>query len=99
MAAVLTASLSATPLTFLFVRCALAAIFTVAAVSKVMDRTGTQIAVAEFGVPERFAPVAAVAVMFTEIATESTTRSPTGGRPSLHSSRRAATRAWNWQPN
>ncbi len=68
MGAALTASLSATPLAFLFVRCALAAIFAAAAVSKAVDRKATLTAVTEFGVPERFAPFAAVAVVIAEIA-------------------------------
>lgn len=68
MVTVLTASVAPWPLTFLLLRCALAAIFAAAAVSKALDRKGTQTAVTELGIHEQFVSRAAAAVVIAEIA-------------------------------
>ena len=68
MVAVLTASVAPWPLTFLLLRCVLAAIFAAAAVSKALDRKGTQTAVTELGIHEQFVSRAAAAVVIAEIA-------------------------------
>lgn len=53
----------------LVARVVLAAVFVVAAVTKLVDRRGTRQAVAEFGVPERLAGPAAVVLPLVELTT------------------------------